>query len=82
MFRFVNSIHLSLVQLNVLMQDKDGNTGLILACSNGQKAVAELLIQKGANVMCCNKVRKLFGTKQVYGFHSCNYTLNFMSIAL
>lgn len=40
------------------MQDKDGNTGIILVCSNGQKAVASLLIEKGAGVTCCDKVRQ------------------------
>lgn len=42
-----------------LMQNKDGSTGLILACSTRQKFVAELLIKAGADVKCCDTVRKL-----------------------
>ena len=38
-------------------QDKYGETALILACMFGHKAVAELLIQKGANVNYQDKVK-------------------------
>ena len=39
-----------------VLQSGDGETGLILACCKGQKSVAELLINRGANVHYQDKV--------------------------
>ena len=46
--------------LSNIIQNSDGNTGLILVSSNGERIVAELLIDKGAKVKHQNKVRKYF----------------------
>ena len=43
-----------------IIQNSDGNTGLTLVSSSGEKVVAELLIDKGAKVKHQNKVRKYF----------------------
>ena len=43
-----------------IIQNSDGNTGLTLASSNGERIVAELLIDKGAKIKHQNKVRKYF----------------------
>ena len=48
-----------MIYLSNIIQNSDGNTGLILASSRGEKAIAELLISKGAKVNHQNKVRQL-----------------------
>ena len=40
-----------------MQEEKNCTTALALACENGHKAVAELLVHKGANVNYQNKVR-------------------------
>ena len=44
---------------SVLQDEADCATALVLACYNGHKAVAELLILEGAEVNFQNKVRQI-----------------------
>ena len=55
MDKVVDNLFVHDSSLNVSMQDDDGNTLLHIAAMKGNRAIAEILVNKGANVLTKNK---------------------------
>jgi ankyrin repeat protein len=55
MDKVVDNLFMHDSSLNVSMQDDDGNTLLHIAAMKGNRAIAEILLNKGANVLTKNK---------------------------